>query len=248
MFGIYWNVISSYLELAVYLLLIATIIFSFWAQINVNTTFKKYSKLPNVSGMTGYDAARKILDSNGLYNVKIERISGDLTDHYDPKANVIRLSEPVHDQATSAAVGVAAHEAGHAVQHAVGYGPIKIRTAIVPVCNLGSRLAFPLIIVGLLISAYFEASGGTGLGYYIAMAGVIAYGLAAFFQFVTLPVEFNASRRAMAALRDGTIMSNDELSASRKVLTAAALTYVAAFAISLLQFLRLFLMVSRRRD
>lgn len=236
------------MESIVYFLLIAAVIYSFWAQTNVTSTFNKYSKIPNTSGMTGYDAARAILDKNGLYNVQIERIAGNLTDHYDPKANVIRLSETVYGARTSAAVGVAAHEAGHAVQYAVGYSPIKLRTAIVPVCNFGSKLALPLIFIGFLIGGYYSASGGSALGYYIAMMGVIAYGLAAFFQFVTLPVEFNASGRAIKALESAGNMSGEELSASRKVLKAAALTYVAAFAVSLLQFFRLFLMVSRRRD
>ncbi len=234
----------------VYLFLMAAVIYSFWAQINVTSTFNKYSKITNSSGMTGYDAARKILDANGLYNVKIERISGNLTDHYDPRSNVIRLSDGVYGVSTAASVGVAAHEAGHAVQHAVGYAPIKLRTAIVPLCNFGSKLALPLIFIGFLIGGYYSASGGSDLGYTIAMIGVAAYGLAAFFQFVTLPVEFNASSRALSALRDSGTMQSEELSASKKVLRAAALTYVAAFAVSLLQFLRLFLIVAggRRRN
>ena len=230
-----------------YLLLLVAVIFSFWAQFNVTSTFNKYSRLPNSSGMTGFDAARLILDRNGLKHIRIERIAGNLTDHYDPSADVIRLSDSVYDAKTSAAVGVAAHEAGHAVQHAVGYGPIKLRMAVVPICNIGSKLAIPLVLIGLFISAYFAVD--SNLGYYVAMAGVWGYGLLAFFQFVTLPVEFNASRRALASLRDYSTMTNEELSVSKKVLTAAALTYVAAFAISLLQFLRIFAMVasSRRR-
>ncbi len=236
------------MEMIVYLLLMVAVIYSIWAQINVNSTFNKYSKINNSSGMTGYEAARAILDKNGLYHVQIEHIKGNLTDHFDPRTNVIRLSDTVYSASTPAAVGVAAHEAGHAVQYAVGYGPIKLRTAILPVCNLGSRLALPLIFIGLLIGGYYNASGQSALGYYIAMAGVIGYGLAAFFQFATLPVEFNASNRALAALRDYGKMDSEELSASKKVLSAAALTYVAAFAVSLLQFLRLFLMVSKRRD
>ena len=236
------------METIVYLLLIAAVFYSMWAQVNVNSTFQKYSKIKNISGMTGFDAARAILDKNGLYHVQIEKVAGNLTDHFDPKANVIRLSDSVYGVSTSAAVGVAAHEAGHAVQYATGYGPIKLRTAIVPVCNLGSRLALPLILIGFLIGGYYTHSAGSSLGYSIAMLGVIAYGLAAFFQFVTLPVEFNASRRAMNALEETGSMSGEELDDSEKVLRAAALTYVAAFAVSLLQFLRLFLMVSRRRD
>ncbi|MBR3994431.1 MAG: zinc metallopeptidase [Clostridia bacterium] len=218
-----------------YLMIIAVMIFSIWAQSHVSSTFKKNSKLQ--SSMTGYDAARLILDKNGLYDVKIERISGSLTDHYDPKANVIRLSEPVYDKYTVSAVGVAAHEAGHAVQYATHYAPIKLRTAIVPVCNFGSMLAMPLILIGLLINSYN-----------LALAGVVGYGLLAFFQFVTLPVEFNASRRAISLLSDYSTLTNEQISASRKVLSAAAMTYVAAFAASSLQFLRLLLIVSRRRD
>lgn len=218
-----------------YIAIIAVMIFSIWAQSHVSSTFKKNSKIP--STLSGYDAARLILDKNGLYNVGIERISGNLTDHYDPKANVIRLSESVHDQYTVAAVGVAAHEAGHAVQYATGYGPIQIRTAIVPLCNFGSKLAIPLVLIGFLLNSYA-----------LAFAGVIGYGLLAFFQFVTLPVEFNASSRAISLLRDYSNMDNSQLAASKKVLSAAAMTYVAAFAASTLQFLRLLLMVARRRD
>lgn len=237
------------MDLIVYILLLVAIIYSMWAQFNVTSTFNKYSKIRNSSGMTGYDAARAILDSNGLLDVKIEHISGNLTDHYDPKANVIRLSDNVYSSNTSAAVGVAAHEAGHAVQYAVGYAPIKFRMAILPVCNIGARFAMPLILIGLLLGGYYSYSGGSSLGYYLAMLGVIGYGLAAFFQFVTLPVEFNASHRAIDALSNR-IYDTQELNASKKVLKAAALTYVAAFAVSLLQFLRLFLLVSggRRRD
>ena len=231
----------------VFILLLCAIGYSLWAQFNVKSTFKKYAVEPTASGMTGYDAARMILDRNGLQHVPIERVAGDLTDHYDPKANVIRLSESVYGAGTTAAVGVAAHEAGHAVQYAVGYIPIKVRTAILPVCSVGSKIALPLILVGLLISAYCES--GAQLGYTLALAGVLAYGLAALFQFVTLPVEFNASSRALAALSESGVMSSDELNGSKKVLKAAARTYVAAFAVSLLQFLRLLLMVTggRRR-
>ena len=229
-----------------YVLLLAAIGYSLWAQFNVKSTFKKYAVEPTASGMTGYDAARMILDRNGLQHVAIERVAGDLTDHYDPKTNVIRLSESVYGAGTTAAVGVAAHEAGHAVQYAVGYTPVKVRTAILPACSVGSKIALPLILVGMLISIYFSSSG-SNLGYILAMAGVLAYGLAALFQFVTLPVEFNASSRALAALSESGAMSADELNGSKKVLKAAARTYVAAFAVSLLQFLRLLLMVSGRR-
>ena len=218
-----------------YFAIIAISLISIVLSNTVNSTFDKKSKI--LTDLSGYDAARLILDKNGLYNVKIEMTSGKLSDHYDPSANVIRLSEAVYNGRNAAAVGVAAHEAGHAVQHAVQYFPIQVRTAIVPVCNLGSKFAMPLVIIGLLISSYE-----------LAFAGVIGYGLLAFFQFVTLPVEFNASRRAIELLRDYSTMDNEAISASRSVLTAAAMTYVAAFAASTLQFLRLLLIVARRRD
>ncbi len=231
----YYPDFSNPADVVLTIAFIVVFIFSIWAQSSVSSSFKKYSKVS--ASMNGYDAARMILDKNGLYDVKIERISGNLTDHFDPKANVIRLSDNVYDQYTAAAVGVAAHEAGHAVQHATNYFPIEIRTAIVPVCNFGSMLSMPLVIIGFLLNNYT-----------LAFAGVIAYGLLAFFQFVTLPVEFNASSRAIALLKDYSTMSNEQIAASRKVLTAAAMTYVAAFAASTLQFLRLLLIVMKRRD
>lgn len=231
----YYPSVQDPVDLFLYVLIIAVMIFSVWAQSRVSSTFKKFSKTHTT--LNGYEAARLILDRNGLSGVRIERISGELTDHYDPSANVIRLSDAVYDNYSAAAVGVAAHEAGHAVQHATEYGPIKVRTAIVPVCNFGSKLAMPLIIIGLLISSYE-----------LAFAGVIGYGLLAFFQFVTLPVEFNASARALTLLRDYSTMDNEQLAASKKVLSAAAMTYVAAFAASTLQFLRLLLLVMRRKD
>ncbi len=231
----YYYDFSNPADAVIAIAFIVVMIFSIWAQTSVSSTFKKNSKI--ASRMNGYEAARMILDKNGLNHIRIERVAGQLTDHFDPKANVIRLSEAVYDQYTAAAVGVAAHEAGHAVQHATGYFPIQVRTAIVPICNYGSMLAMPLILIGFFLNSYE-----------LAFAGVIGYGLLAFFQFVTLPVEFNASSRAIALLKDYSTMSNDEISASRKVLTAAAMTYVAAFAASTLQFLRLLLIVTRRRD
>lgn len=214
------------------------VILALIASANVNSTFKKYSKVASSSGHTGMSAARQILDSNGLTDVRIERISGNLTDHYDPKANVIRLSDSVYDNKSAAAIGVAAHEAGHAVQHATGYGPIKLRMAIIPVCNIGSNLSMPLILIGLLVGSY-------GL----ANLGLAFFALATVFQLVTLPVEFNASSRALLALEQGG-MSQTDLKASKKVLTAAALTYVAALAVSLANLLRLIVLVNggRRRD
>lgn len=218
------------------LIVLPALIFTIWAQMNVDSTYKKYSKVTVSHRMTGYDSARRILDANGLYDVKIERIGGHLTDHYDPRTNVIRLSESVHDACSAAAIGVAAHEAGHAVQHAKGYTPIKIRQAIIPVTRIGSGLAMPLFIIGL-----FAALPA------LMYMGIIFYSLAVIFQLVTLPVEFNASNRAMEALDSSGMLSDEELKASRKVLTAAAMTYVAALATSLLSLLRLLLIANRRR-
>ena len=220
------------------LIVLPAIILSLWAQINVKSTYSKYSQLKTRSGVTGFDAARRILDANGLYDVSIEMIPGDLTDHYDPKANVIRLSNAVYSSTSAAAVGVASHEAGHAVQHAVGYAPIKLRTAVIHVSRFGSMAAMPLFLLGLIMA--FQP---------LMYVGIIFYSLAMVFQLVTLPVEFNASRRAMEALTDSGRFSSDELRASRKVLSAAALTYVAALASSLLSLLRLIVIAngSRRR-
>ena len=210
------------------------VIFALIAQFKVNSTFEKYSKKSTRSGITGYDSARMILDRNGLHDIRVERISGKLTDHYDPKARVIRLSDSTYSSNSAAAVGVAAHEAGHAVQHAENYAPMQIRSAIIPVTNFGSMLTFPLILLGLLLS--FQP---------LVTLGILAFALSTVFQLITLPVEFNASKRAMAALKDSGRMDSAELGASRKVLTAAAMTYVAALAVSLMQLLRLILLSQR---
>lgn len=222
-----------------YFLMILAMLFAGWAQINVKTTFSKYSRVSNAAGMTGFGAARKILDANGLYNIRIEQVAGELTDHYDPKAGVIRLSSGVYGSTSAAAIGVASHEAGHAVQHAVGYFPIKVRTAIIPICNIGSTLAWPLILLGIILS--FPD---------LAMLGVAFFSLATVFQLVTLPCEFNASARAMEALRNDGRLNSSDLAAASKTLRAAALTYVAALAVSLLNLLRIIAMVNgnnRRR-
>lgn len=218
-------------------LVLPAVIFALWAQFNVKSTFSKYSKIASRSGMTGFDSARRILDANGLGDVRIAHVSGDLTDHYNPTDNTIYLSDSVYGSNSAAAIGVAAHEAGHAVQHATGYTPIKIRSAIIPVTNIGSNLAMPLIILGIVLS--FPT---------LAYIGVAAFGLSTLFQLVTLPVEFDASGRALKAL-EGTL-DGDDLSSARKVLRAAALTYVAALAVSLVNLLRLLIMVAgndRRR-
>ncbi|MBR4873289.1 MAG: zinc metallopeptidase [Clostridia bacterium] len=224
-------------------LVLPAVLLAAFASFSVNSTFKKFSRQRSSRGITGAEAARRVLDAHGLYSVQIKRVRGNLTDHYDPRDNTVYLSESVHDNPSTAAIGVAAHEAGHAVQHATHYLPIKIRAAIIPVTNVGSRLAVPLILIGFL----FVAAGGSPL---LAYAGIICFSMTAVFQLVTLPTEFNASRRAMRALEDGGILSRDELYGARRVLTAAAMTYVAALAVSLAQLLRLLLIVSgnsRRR-
>ena len=219
-----------------YVVLIPAMIFAIWAQAMVNSSFGKYNKVFSRSGMTGADAARLILNANGLHHVGIEQIAGNLTDHFDPKANVIRLSQSVYSSRGIAAIGVAAHEAGHAVQYAENYGPMKVRSAIIPITNIGSKLALPIFIIGLLFS------------YEMAMIGIVLFSLTAVFQAVTLPVEFNASRRALAALDDSGRLDNEELRGAKKVLKAAALTYVAALASALSQILRLLIIANRRRD
>ena len=201
----------------------------------VNSTFKKYSQVASRAGLTGAEAARRVLMANGVMNVKIERVSGNLTDHFDPKTNTIRLSESVYDANTVAAVGVAAHEAGHAVQYAVGYAPIKLRMAIIPVTQIGSNIAMPLVLIGLLLSAPS-----------LAMLGVIAFGFSTLFQLITLPVEFNASSRAIRTL-ETTGAGEEELRGAKKVLRAAAMTYVAALATSLLSLLRLIVIANGSR-
>lgn len=218
------------------------VIFAMWASANVNGTFKKYAKIHSRRGITGAEAARRVLDLKGLTNVRIERVSGNLTDHYDPRTNVIRLSDSVYSDTSEAAIGVACHEAGHAMQYAESYAPIKLRNAIIPVTNLGSRLAMPLIIVGIFLSYLSD--------YLIIFAyvGIICFAFSTVFQLVTLPTEFNASRRALAAIDDCGILDSEERSGAKKVLSAAALTYVAALAVSIMQLLRLITLVNRRRD
>ncbi|MCD7731158.1 MAG: zinc metallopeptidase [Oscillospiraceae bacterium] len=219
-----------------YLVVIPALIFAFIAQCMVKLTFEKYSKVNSSRGITAYDTARKILDENGLYNVSIERVSGTLTDHYDPKSNVVRLSESVYDSTSVAAIGVAAHETGHAIQYANGYVPIKLRNAIIPVTQLGSTLAVPLVLIGLL----FNRSMG-----FLITVGILLYTAVVLFQAITLPVEFNASRRALKILEGSYILESDEVRMSKKVLTAAAMTYVAAMFSSLATLLRLILLSNR---
>ena len=239
-YGIDWTYI---------IMVLPTIIFALWASIHVKRVFKKYSQVRNARGMTGAQAAQAVLSANGVTGVRIERVSGELTDHYDPKANVIRLSESVYDEPTPSAVGVAAHEAGHAVQYAQNYAPIKLRASIINVTNIGSKLAFPLIIIGILLMSIASLEKYYTVFYYIALAGVFCYGLCVIFQLLTLPTEFNASRRAVAAIENSALLMEEEQKGARKVLRAAALTYVAALATTLAQFLRLLMLVNgRRRD
>lgn len=222
---------------ATYILVVIGFFLTLFASFGVQSTFKKYDKISNSRGFTGASAARKILDENGLYNIRVERVAGNLTDHYSPNENVIRLSDATYDSDSVAAIGVAAHECGHAVQHRVGYLPIKIRNGIVPVVNLCNRLSMPLFIIGLIF----------GLGN-LALVGAILFGAVFVFQLVTLPTEINASRRALKTLDNSYMLEGDELKGARKTLTAAAMTYVAAVAATALQFLRLLMLANRRRD
>lgn len=224
-------------------LVLPCLILSMWASHNVNSTFKKYSKQFSIRRITGAEAAQRVLRANGVSGVRIDRVSGNLTDHYDPKTNVIRLSDSVYGSTSTAAIGVACHEAGHAVQYAVHYAPMKLRAMIIPITNIGSKLAMPLILLGLLFSYAGE------LNYSFIYAGIACFSLSLIFQLVTLPVEFNASRRAMQAIDHAGILYEDEQKGARKTLTAAAMTYVAATAVSLAQLLRLLLLFGgRRRD
>ena len=225
-------------------LVLPCVLLSLWASSSVNSTFKRYSQQHSRRGITGAQAAERVLRANGVSGVRVERVSGNLTDHYDPRANVIRLSDSVYSSTSTAAIGVACHEAGHAVQYAQSYGPIKLRAAIIPITNIGSKLAMPLILVGLLLAAF------ENLSYGFVYLGIACFGLSLVFQLVTLPVEFNASRRAMQAIEGGELLTAEEQRGARKTLTAAAMTYVAATAVSLAQLLRLILIFGgrRRRD
>ena len=222
-------------------LVLPCLLLSLWASANVNSTFKRYAKQFSSRRITGADAARRVLSANGVHGVRIDRVSGNLTDHYDPKTNVIRLSDSVYDSTSTAAIGVACHEAGHAVQYAESYAPIKLRAAIIPITNFGSKLAMPLILLGILCTFLGEFS--TILVY----LGIAAFGFSLVFQLVTLPVEFNASRRAMRAIEEANILTDEEQKGARKTLTAAAMTYVAATAVALAQLLRLIVLFGGRR-
>ena len=235
-YGYYYGFDWTYLYLV-----LPCVLLSLWASHNVNSTFRKYSQQFSIRRLTGAEAAQRVLSANGVHGVRIEQVSGNLTDHYDPKTNVIRLSDSVYSSTSTAAIGVACHEAGHAVQYAHGYAPIKLRAAIIPLTNFGSRLAMPLILLGILFSTLGMVSDT------LVYLGIGCFGLSLVFQLVTLPVEFNASRRAMQAIEAGNLLTEDERLGARKTLTAAALTYVAATATALAQLLRLILLFGGRR-
>lgn len=227
-----------YFDTYYWIILVPAMLIALVAQINVSSTFNRYSRIAGRRGLTGAQAAEEVLKAHGVYGVQITRVSGRLTDHYDPRSNVIRLSDSVYDSASIAAVGVAAHEAGHAVQYAQDYGPIKLRGAIIPVCNFSSQISILLIILGFVL--YSRP---------LFAVGVILFAVATVFQVVTLPVEFNASRRAIHSLRDTNLLDEQELRGAKKVLGAAAMTYVAALLVSIAHLLRyLLLFNSRRRD
>ena len=219
------------------ILVVPALLISLWAQFKVKSTFHKYAGYHSGQGYTAVMIARQILDQNGLFHVKIEMTSGNLTDHFDPRANVIRLSESVYHSTSVASIGVAAHEVGHAIQYSKGYLPIKIRNAVIPLTNIGSTLAFPLAILGVIFS--FEPLITIGIWLFVAVV---------FFQFITLPVEFNASRRALNTLKNDHILIGEEYTGAKKVLTAAALTYVGALLVAVGNLLRLLALTGRRRD
>ena len=232
-----------YIDWTYIVLVIPAMILALYAQNKVNSTFKKYSRVASRSGLTGAQAARRLMELNGIYDVSIERVSGNLTDHYYPSKKVLRLSDSVYSDTSVAAIGVAAHETGHAIQHARGYVPLTLRTVMVPLANLGSTLSMPLIFLGILFS-FSSVMGNTMIN-----LGILLFGLSVVFTIVTLPVEFNASRRAVACLGDSGILYDDEIGGVKKVLSAAAMTYVASTAVALANFLRLIIIFGgRRRD
>ena len=218
------------------ILVVPALLLAIWAQVQVKTTYRKYSRVPNSRGMTGAYAAQAVLNFYGITDVRIERVSGNLTDHYDPRSKVIRLSDGVYNSSTVAAIGIACHEAGHAAQHAENYAPIKIRNAIIPVCNIGSTIGIPLALIGWIFS--FSILIYVGLGLYAAVF---------IFQVATLPVEFNARRRAIKGIDETQLLRDDEIGGAKKVLAAAAMTYVASMMVSLANLLRLLLRFSNNR-
>ena len=222
-----------------YFLVILAFIFSMVAQTKVSTTFNKYSRVRNRAGFTGAQVATQMLQNAGIYDVSVQRVAGNLTDHYDPRTKTLRLSQSVYDSTSVAALGVAAHETGHAIQHDVGYGPLALRSMLVPLANFGSKLAMPLILAGILFSTVVMVADA------LVYAGIACFGFSLVFQLVTLPTEYNASRRAIRSLESCMRLSDDEIVGSKKVLNAAALTYVAALTVTIMQLLRLLIRVKR---
>ncbi len=233
MFHYYWD--------PTYILVLIGVVLSLAASSLVKNTYDKYARNVSVSGMTGKDVAERILRMNGVQGVTIRRVAGELTDHYDPRNQTVNLSEAVYDSCSVAAIGVAAHECGHVLQHENGYVPIKIRGALVPVANFGSQIAWPLILIGFLINGYTSSM-------FFVNLGIILFSAAVLFQIVTLPVEFNASARALGVLESGGMLYGDELKGARRVLTAAAMTYVAGAAAAILQLIRVLAITGRRRN
>lgn len=223
-----------------YILVLIGAVLSLWASATVKSTYNKYSRVYSYSGLTGAQAAAQILRQAGIYDVRIEHVSGNLTDHYDPKARVLRLSDSVYGSNSVAAIGVAAHECGHAIQDQEDYVPLRFRSAFVPIANLGTQVAFPILLLGVFL----------GSSHFLIQVGLLCFFFGVLFQLITLPVEFNASGRAVRILRETGMMSDDELSKTKKVLSAAAMTYVAAAAASILSMLRLIILFggNRRRD
>ncbi|MGF0033508.1 zinc metallopeptidase [Bariatricus sp. SGI.154] len=223
-----------------YILVLIGVVICLLASSKMNSTFNRYSRVRNHSGITGREAAEQILRRAGIYDVRVEHVSGNLTDHYDPRSKVLRLSDATYHSTSVAALGVAAHECGHAMQHATGYAPLQIRGALVPVANFGSAIAWPLILIGLFFGGQSSVM--------LLNLGILAFSMAVLFQIVTLPVEFNASNRAIRILGSSGMLYEDEVNATKKVLTAAALTYVASAASAILQLLRILILTGYRRN
>ncbi len=226
-----------YIDSYYWILVVPAIMIALFAQIKVQSTFKKYNQVYAVRGLTAAEAARRILDNNGLSHIRVERVAGTLTDHFDPRNNVIRLSDAVYGSSSVGAIGVAAHEAGHAIQYDVGYFPIKIRAAMIPITNIGSSLAFPLAAFGLLFGFLW-----------LVDFGILLFLAVVLFQLVTLPVEFNASRRALHTLEADQMLTETEIAGARRVLSAAAMTYVAALVTAVANLLRLIMIRNERED
>lgn len=231
-----------YIDWTYIIFIIPPLLFSMWASARVKSSYDKYSRQYSRRGLTAAQAVQYVLRARGVNNVSIQRVSGELTDHFDPRENVIRLSDSVFDSTSSAAIGVACHEAGHAIQYAEGYGPLKARNAIIPVTNIGARLSGPLIVAGFIMAGFSQSL------IVLAYLGVLCFALSTVFQLITLPVEFDASRRAMAAIDSQGLLTEEEQEGVKSVLSAAALTYVAALAVSLMQLLRFIVLLNRRRD